>query len=57
MSIWCEPAACRVVRDLGQDGVERRDQEVHAEAGRDPGERRGDACQRVSSDALEGRAS
>ena len=42
-----------VVGDLGQHAVERRDQEVHAEARGDAGERRRDAGQRVSPDALE----
>ena len=49
--------AGRVVRDLGQDAVERRDQEVHAEARGHAGERGRDAGERVSADALErGRA-
>ena len=49
------PSAGRVVRDLGQHAVERRDQEVHAEARGDAGERGRDAGQRVAADALEGR--
>ena len=43
----------RVVRDLGQDAVERRDQEVDAEAGGDAREGGGHARERVTADAFE----
>ncbi len=43
----------RVVRDLGQDAVERRDQEVDAEAGGDARERGRHPGERVAADALE----
>ena len=42
-----------VVRDLGQHAVERRDQEVDAEARRDAREGRRDARQRMTADAQE----
>jgi hypothetical protein len=43
----------RLVGDLGQYAVERRDQKVDPEAGGDAGERRRDPCQGVAPDALE----
>ena len=44
-----------VVRDLRQHAVERRDQEVHAEARRDACEGGGDAGERMAADAQERR--
>ena len=53
---WLRVDDCdRLVRHLGQQGVEGRDQDIDREGGADPGVGGGDAGKRVPADAEKGR--